>query len=847
MQKNVNGFSLCGWVLLMSAQAHAQTGQAHVQTGIETLVVTGERFNNSVAGAQVLDASELQPGTRADAAELLQGLNGVQADSRSNYAQDTRITLRGFGARAAFGVRGLDLQVDGIPLSMPDGQGQFSGAVLDGVSQMSVLTGPVAALYGNGAGGVINLKTFAPQSTQIVVDTATDEDGLARHHLVGEYNKGDLSARIQASHLTADGNRPHASAERDQLGAQVYYQFDNGVQAQWRFDKEDAPLLQDPLGLTEAQWLDDPYQLNSSAEFFDTRKIIEHQQNAISLRQEQGDQRWQVALWNGERHIQQYLAQKGDALANSGGVVDLHRDFSGANGNYTWDFTVAARPASFTLGAEWSSMNDSRKGFVNDEGAAGDLRRDERDQASNRDAYALVQWDATKNWQWLIGMRQSHVELSVEDYFVIPDKNADDSGEKKFNHTSEAVSTRYRIDEHFSIHAALGEGFEAPTLTEMAYTNGDKGFNSTLDAATNKQQEIGVDFQHKNITVNLTGFKIVTRDELVVDQSLNGRTTYINATETERKGLEFNGLYKISNQLDLRVAVNYLDAIYTQGQFARLQLPGIAKKNHYAQINWSPLDKSLLKFSLSAVHRDEVATNDNNQIKAPAYLIVKEPTGEITTEKRIWVSIDWTKAPKNKSQTSINVTGSDGSKLEIPVNIDHSTFEAEKMNAFVAESGYISMEAPNYSRAINSRPIFWKTLPNYGKTLGGVIPVPVTSATQTPDAGTPHLEYDIYLNETGSFTLNTFVSPTIDFANAEGLKFAVSIDNEMPVIVNISADYKRDWAWRKSVAESIKIFKTPLNISKAGRHSIKYWMVTPAVVLQKLVLDLGGLKPSFLG
>ena len=235
------------------------------------------------------------------------------------------------------------------------------------------------------------------------------------------------------------------------------------------------------------------------------------------------------------------------------------------------------------------------------------------------------------------------------------------------------------------------------------------------------------------------------------------------------------------------------------------------------------------------------------QIKAPAYLIVKEPTGEITTEKRIWVSIDWTKAPKNKSQTSINVTGSDGSKLEIPVNIDHSTFEAEKMNAFVAESGYISMEAPNYSRAINSRPIFWKTLPNYGKTLGGVIPVPVTSATQTPDAGTPHLEYDIYLNETGSFTLNTFVSPTIDFANAEGLKFAVSIDNETPVIVNISADYKRDWAWRKSVAESIKIFKTPLNISKAGRHSIKYWMVTPAVVLQKLVLDLGGLKPSFLG
>src|SRR3954469_8290645 len=103
---------------------------SQAQTGIDTLVVTGERTRNSFVGAQTLDADQLQSGSRADAAELLQGINGVQADSRSNYAQDTRITLRGFGARSAFGVRGLDLQIDGIPLSMPDGQGQVSGAVL---------------------------------------------------------------------------------------------------------------------------------------------------------------------------------------------------------------------------------------------------------------------------------------------------------------------------------------------------------------------------------------------------------------------------------------------------------------------------------------------------------------------------------------------------------------------------------------------------------------------------------------------------------------------------------------------------------------------------------------------
>jgi iron complex outermembrane recepter protein len=597
---------------------------AHAQTGIETLVVTGVRTHDSAVGAQLLDITELQPGSRADAAELLQGINGVQADSRSNYAQDTRITLRGFGARSAFGVRGLDLQIDGIPLSMPDGQGQFSGAVLDGVTKISVLTGPVAALYGNGAGGVINLQTSAPQANRVVVDSTADEAGLARHHILAEFRGANphdvnLGVRIQVSKLNADGNRPHAGAEREQLGAQVYYTLDNGVQAQYRFDKEDAPLLQDPLGLTQAQWLADPYQINGSAEFFNTRKSISHQQHAFSLRQTQGDERWQIALWQGDRHIQQYLAQKGDALANSGGVVDLSRQFSGGNGNYTWDFDFAKQALSFTLGCEWSAMNDTRKGYVNNAGVAGDLRRNELGQADNRDAYALLQWQATPQWQWLLGARQSHIALQVDDYFIIPTKNADDSGNKTFNRSSQTLSTYYQINAEFSVHAAVGDGFETPTLTEMAYTNGDKGFNNSLDAAANRQQEIGVDYQHKDLTLALTAFNIETRDELVVDQSINGRTTYLNAAGTERKGVEFNGIYRLNEYFDMRIALNYLDATYTQGKFTSLQLPGVAKLNHYAQLNWSPLENELLKFGLSAVHRAQVAASDNNQIKAPAY------------------------------------------------------------------------------------------------------------------------------------------------------------------------------------------------------------------------------------
>lgn len=630
MKKFVNCISL---ISAVSAPVLAQSG-------IETLVVTGQRASDSVVGAQTLTADQLQPGSRADAAELLQGITGVQADSRSNYAQDTRITLRGFGARSAFGVRGLDLQIDGIPLSMPDGQGQFSGAVLDGVSHINVLTGPVAALYGNGAGGVINLKTTAPLNNRIVLDTSADEDGLARYHEVAELHDAELGVRVQASQLNADGNRPHARAKRDQFGAQIYYTLDNGVQVQYRFDKEDAPLLQDPLGLTQAQWQADPYQLNSSAEFFNTRKTIEHQQNAFSLRQDQGDQRWQVALWQGDRHIQQYLAQRGDALANSGGVVDLTRSFKGANSNYTWDFNLANQAASFTLGGELSSMNDLRKGYVNNAGVAGDLRRDELGQVDNRDVYALLQWQAADAWDFLIGARQSRVNLSVDDYFIIPTQNADDSGEKVFNQDAASIATRYQFNEHFSLQAALGNGFETPTLTETAYTNGDKGFNNTLNAASNRQQELGVDYDYKNGKLSLTAFSIQTQNELVVDQSINGRTTYINAAETERKGVEFSGSMT-GETIDVRVALNYLDATYTQGQYARLHLPGVAKVNHYAQVNWSPFDNELLKLGLSVNHRSQIATSDNNQMNTPAYTKVDFSVSGKVYFSKASVQTDW--------------------------------------------------------------------------------------------------------------------------------------------------------------------------------------------------------------
>jgi hypothetical protein len=239
--------------------------------------------------------------------------------------------------------------------------------------------------------------------------------------------------------------------------------------------------------------------------------------------------------------------------------------------------------------------------------------------------------------------------------------------------------------------------------------------------------------------------------------------------------------------------------------------------------------------------------NVKYNIKTPAYLIPNKKSGDISTQERVEFRVNWAKAPAGKTTTSVVVTGNDGTKSNIPVTIDNRRFSDTQVTGFVQKNGYIAMEAAHFSKKVDSRPIFWKVIPGYGKTKDGVMTVPVTSGPQTLSATTPHLEYNIYTHDSGDFKLHSYISPTIDFTNSDGLKFAVSIDDQAPVIVNISSDYKTEAAWRQSVADNIKIFKTSLKINKPGKHTIKYWMINPGVVLQKLALDMGGLTPSFLG
>jgi len=225
------------------------------------------------------------------------------------------------------------------------------------------------------------------------------------------------------------------------------------------------------------------------------------------------------------------------------------------------------------------------------------------------------------------------------------------------------------------------------------------------------------------------------------------------------------------------------------------------------------------------------------------YVTVIPNNGDVRDQGVIWVKVDWSKAPRGVQHVPITIN-SKNDKVTVEAVINNTPMSGG--HGFFESDGYISMEAAHYTKAVGNADANWLTISDYGKTLSGVMPTPVTAKRQQPGGNSPHLEYEFNLTDTGTMKVETYISPTIDFTNTDGLHYAVSIDDEQPQIINIDAD-KSEAAWNKDVAGNIKILTSIHYISKPGKHTLKYWMVDPAVVLQKIVINADGEKPSYLG
>ncbi|HKI64375.1 MAG TPA: TonB-dependent receptor, partial [Burkholderiales bacterium] len=576
--------------------------------------------------------------------ESLGRVPGIVAQNRQNYAQDLQISSRGFGARSAFGIRGLRLLVDGIPASMPDGQGQASHIDLGSADRIEVLRGPFAVMYGNAAGGVINVFTRdGSQARGIDAGLEAGSFATRRASLEAGARRGDMDWLASGAHFETDGYRDHSKARREQANAKLRFGLGGDNTLTLTANAFDSPDTQDPLGLTKAQAEADPSQAVSRAYTYDTRKSVRQNQAGATLEHRlQGGGTLSATVYGGMRNVNQFLAFDGAAAASAGsygsagGVINLARTFGGGGLRYTREAALAGRPLTLTLGGEYETMDERRKGFVNDFGIFGALRRDEDDKVSSSAVYAQAEWRFAGKWIALGGVRANRVSFSSTDYFIVPGTlNLDDSGSRDFNATTPAIGLLYRLAPATSLYANYGRGFETPTFAELAYQpSGATGLNFALEPARSRSMEAGVKtLIGANLRLNAALYDVETHDEIVVDSNNNGRTTYKNAGRTRRRGIELGADASLPYGIEASLAWTVLNTEVLDGYTsssgdvaAGSVLPGVPRASLYGELRWRH-PASGFNVLFEAQYRSRVAVNDVNSDYADAYTVTNLALG----------------------------------------------------------------------------------------------------------------------------------------------------------------------------------------------------------------------------
>ncbi|EDY2832038.1 TPA: TonB-dependent receptor [Salmonella enterica subsp. enterica serovar Enteritidis] len=620
--------------------------QAASASNEQTMIVTATPQTvselDTPAAVSVIEGEDMRLATpRVNLSETLTSVPGLQVQNRQNYAQDLQISIRGFGSRSAFGVRGIRLYVDGIPATMPDGQGQISNIDINSIQDVEVLRGPFSALYGNASGGVINVTTETGiEASSYYGSYGSWRYGLKATGAMGDGTQpGDVDYTVSTTRFTTHGYRDHSGARKNLANAKLGVRLDDVSKLSLIFNSVDIKA-DDPGGLTESEWKADPQQA-PRAEQYNTRKTIKQTQAGLRYeRQLSAQDDISVMAYAGERETTQYqsiplVAQLKPAQA--GGVITLQRHYQGIDSRWTHRGELGV-PVTFTGGLNYENMSENRKGYNNfrlnngppEFGHKGDLRRDERNLMWNVDPYLQTQWQLTQKLSLDAGVRYSSVWFDSNDHYIAPG-NGDDSGDASYHHWLPAGSLKYALTDAWNLYLAAGRGFETPTINELSYrADGQSGFNFDLKPSTNDTVEVGSKTRIGNGLLTAALFQTDTDDEIVVASSMGGRTTYKNAGKTRRQGAELALDQRFAGDWRVKASWTWLDATYRsnvcQGQNGDgNRMPGIARNMGFASLGFIP-DEGWYA-GTDVRYMGDIMANDENTAKAPSYTVVGLNTG----------------------------------------------------------------------------------------------------------------------------------------------------------------------------------------------------------------------------
>ena len=594
---------------------------------IEVVKVTSSRLSRELfdtpAAISVLDGQqELQLQEALQLDEALQFVPGLYFQNRYNFAQNLRISIRGFGSRAPFGVRGLQLQVDNIPYTLPDGQTQVDDIDLNSVAQLQVTRGAAAVQYGNGAGGAIDITTLTGENLQgfnLNLDTGSND--FYKLSLQAGGSSNSTSALVSVSHLNFAGYRDQSQAEKSTVRGKFNWDLSSTQTLTLITSLMDMPESQDPGGLTAAQVTSDRRQATFMARRLDSGQQVEQQTMGLVYR-DNGIQNgyWSASTFATHRDFSQQLPFPGSSL------IGYDRWFYGGGLEFSQDWLADGLPVRYTTGVEVRRQEDDRKRYrVSTDKIITSQTADEMQQATSRSAFAIIDWQLSAPLVLTTGIRYDDLRMSIDDRLG---QSSVGSGERKYSEWNGNIGLSYRLGAQHQWYASVATAYESPTFTEFANPQGS-GFNPTLKPQDTLSREIGVRGQYGQLNYDVALFSMRVTDELIAYE-IEGQAFYENAGETERDGLELAIKWQLDKQWQWRTAMTL--ARYQFGEFNALsgdkfngnRMPGLPRLQWVNQLNWQ---HNNWRMEIEATYTGNYYAENSNVTEIDQYWLVNGRVG----------------------------------------------------------------------------------------------------------------------------------------------------------------------------------------------------------------------------
>lgn len=600
---------------------------------LEPVVITGTRIERALpdtpAGVTVLDEATLREGRqRLQLDEALARVPGLFLQNRYNFAQGQRLSLRGFGARAPFGVRGIRIRVDGFPETLPDGQSQIDSIDLDTATRAEVLRGPSSVLYGNASGGVVSVETADGRShpgTSLRAQAGGDGFRKIAARSGGASEAFDYHAGI--SHLDYDGWREQSRVRKTLLNAKLGWTPSDRQRLEAVLTVLELPQADDPGGLNLSQLAADRRQATETAKDLDAGQDVAQRRLGLTHRLATGSGELLTRGFFTRRDFEQILPFSFPGVDNN--VVAFQRDFFGGSSEYADDIAIAGLQGRYTVGLEAQRQRDDRRRQgIDADGQRTALSERQQEQATVVAGFGQLDIALMPRLTASFGARWDRLRLAIDDRLL---EDGDDSGRREFTEASYSGGLVWQLAGDHRAYASVATAFESPSFTEFARPDGEAGFNPAIQPQESLNREIGLRNGFGGaLHYELTLFSVRVEDEITPFQR-EGRNFFRNAGQTDREGVEAMTIWRPLEPLELTASYTYARLRFdrftdAEGEdFSGNELPGIPRQNAFLEAAWRLPGKGFA--AIDAQFTGSRYAENANALRVAGYTLVNARAG----------------------------------------------------------------------------------------------------------------------------------------------------------------------------------------------------------------------------